>query len=286
MERRPEGLFSRKRSSPLLQLSGAVCCSTVASVVIVVPCYNEEKRLDLASFHAFKHPSHSIKFLFVNDGSSDNTLPVLESLRMSNSDRFIVLSLRHNQGKGEAVRQGIMAALDSQPDYVGFWDADLATPLNTISQFIDFAEKRPEVSIIMGARVKLLGREIQRKSSRHYLGRIFATVASAVLGLAVYDTQCGAKLFRMSPLVTDLFQQRFQSRWIFDVEILARFIKISVDKGIPQADRLIYEFPLTEWRDIAGSKVRLYDFFKAGWELYRIRRKYFHSRKSLRTSRS
>jgi dolichyl-phosphate beta-glucosyltransferase len=178
----------------------------VASVVIVVPCYNEEKRLDLASFHAFKHPSHSIKFLFVNDGSSDNTLPVLESLRMSNSDRFIVLSLRHNQGKGEAVRQGIMAALDSQPDYVGFWDADLATPLNTISEFIDFAEKRPEVSMIIGARVKLLGREIQRKSSRHYLGRIFATVASAVLGLAVYQNVAVGHRFVSAtiPIAVDL----------------------------------------------------------------------------------
>lgn len=277
MERGPEGLFTRKRSSPLLQLSGAVCCSPVATVVIVVPCYNEAKRLDCASFVGFQNSSHTIKFLLVNDGSTDNTLQLLESLRMSNSGRFGVLNLPKNQGKAEAVRQGIMIALDSNPDYVGFWDADLATPLNTISQFVDCAETRPELSMIIGARVKLLGREIQRKSSRHYLGRVFATAASAALGLAVYDTQCGAKLFRVAPLLTDLFQQRFQSRWIFDVEILARLIKMSAGKEVPQADRVIYEFPLTEWRDIAGSKVRLYDFFKAGWELYRIRRTYFRS---------
>ena len=252
----------------------------MASVVIVVPCYNEEKRLDRASFLAFQNPLHSIKFLFVNDGSTDNTLQLLESLRMSNSDKFSVLSLPQNQGKAEAVRQGIMTAFDSNPDYVGFWDADLATPLDTIPQFVDFAERRPELSMIVGARVKLLGREIQRKPSRHYLGRVFATMASAVLGLAVYDTQCGAKLFRVSPLVTDLFQQRFQSRWIFDVDILARLIKISRAKKISQADRIIYEFPLTEWRDIAGSKVRFYDFIKAAWELYRIRRKYFSSSRS------
>jgi len=252
----------------------------VANVIIVVPCYNEEKRLDRASFQAFKNPSHAIKFLFVNDGSRDNTLQLLESLRMSNSDRFSVLSLTQNQGKAEAVRQGIMTALDSKPDYVGFWDADLATPLDTIPQFVDFAENRPELLMIIGARVKLLGRVIQRKSSRHYLGRVFATVASTVLGLAVYDTQCGAKLFRVSPLVTDLFRQRFQSRWIFDVEILARFIQITRGKEILQADRTIYEFPLTEWRDIAGSKVRFYDFIKAASELYRIRREYFRSSRS------
>ena len=252
----------------------------MATAVIVVPCYNEEKRLDRASFLAFRHSLHNIKFLFVNDGSTDNTLQLLELLRTSNSDRFSVLSLPQNQGKAEAVRQGIMAALDSTPNYVGFWDADLATPLDTILQFIDFAESRPELSMIVGARVKLLGREIQRRSSRHYLGRIFATAASGVLGLPVYDTQCGAKLFRASPLVRDLFQQPFLSRWIFDVEIFARLIKGTRDKDIPPADRLIYEFPLTEWRDVAGSKVELYDFIKAAWELYRIRRKYFRSSRS------
>jgi hypothetical protein len=79
-------------------------------------------------------------------------------------------------------------------------------------------------------------------------------------------------------LVRDLFQQPFLSRWIFDVEILARLIKRTRGKDIPPADRLIYEFPLTEWRDVAGSKVQLYDFTKAALELYRIRRKYFRSR--------
>ena len=247
----------------------------MANVIIVVPCYNEEKRLDCASFQAFRNPLHTIKFLFVNDGSTDNTLQLLESLRTSNLDRFSVLSLSKNQGKAEAVRQGILTALDSKPDYVGFWDADLATPLDAIPQFVDFAESRRELSMVVGARVKLLGREIQRNSSRHYLGRAFATAASAVLGLAVYDTQCGAKLFRVSPLVTDLFQQPFQSRWIFDVELLARLVETTRGKEMPPADRIIYEFPLTEWRDIAGSKVRFYDFIKAAWELYRIRRKYF-----------
>jgi len=255
----------------------------VANVIIVVPCYNEEKRLDSASFQAFRNPSHTIKFLFVNDGSTDNTLQLLESLRMSNSDRFSVLSRWQNQGKAEAGRQGIMSALDSKPDYVGFWDADLATPLDTIPQFVDFAENRPDLSMVFGARVKLLGREIQRKSSRHYLGRVFATAASAALGLAVYDTQCGAKLFRVSPLIRDLFQQRFQSRWIFDVEIIARIIQESRHKKMPQVGRVIYEFPLTEWRDIPGSKVGYRDFIRAALELYRIHKHYF--RKSSGNSR-
>jgi glycosyltransferase involved in cell wall biosynthesis len=252
----------------------------MATAIIVVPCYNEETRLNTGNFDAFRDSSHNLRFLFVNDGSTDETLRMLESLSASDPNRFSVLNLPHNQGKAEAVRRGILAAVTAQPDYVGFWDADLATPLETIPQFVDFAESRPQLSIILGARVKLLGREIQRRSSRHYLGRVFATVASAVLGLAIYDTQCGAKLFKVSPLVTDLFQQPFQSRWIFDVEILARLIQITRGKDVPQPDRLIYEFPLTEWRDIPGSKVRFFDFIKAAWELYRIRRRYFRSSRS------
>ena len=127
----------------------------------------------------------------------------------------------------------------------------------------------------MGSRVKLLGRKIERRRSRHYLGRVFATAVSTILGLDVYDTQCGAKLFRVTPFIRALFQQPFLSRWIFDVEILARLIQARRGKNLPQADRVIYEFPLMEWRDIPGSKLGYRDFFRAAWELCRIHNHYF-----------
>jgi dolichyl-phosphate beta-glucosyltransferase len=247
----------------------------MATATIVVPCYNEEKRLDLASFRSFNSPSHTITFLFVNDGSTDKTLRLVESLQASDPNRFSVLSLPSNQGKAEAVRRGVLAAIHSQPEYVGFWDADLATPLPTIPKFIDLAESRPDIQIVIGSRVKLLGRKIERRRSRHYMGRAFATAVSTVLGLEIYDTQCGAKLFRASPSMNVLFQQAFYSRWIFDVEIIARVIQARRGKNLPQADHVIYEFPLMEWRDIPGSKLGYRDFFRAAWELYRIHNHYF-----------
>jgi dolichyl-phosphate beta-glucosyltransferase len=247
----------------------------VASARIIIPCYNEEDRFDPTSFAEFANPSHSVTFLFVNDGSTDGTLRLLESLQVSDPTKFSVLSLQPNQGKGEAVRRGILTALDSRPDYVGFWDADLATPLYAISEFLDLAESRPNLEIIIGARVKLLGRKIERHTARHYIGRVFATAVSTLLGIAVYDTQCGAKLFRASPEMYSLFEQPFSTRWIFDVEILARLIHTRRSKQFPQADQVIYEFPLMEWRDVPGSKLRSNDFVRAVWELAGIYNRYF-----------
>jgi glycosyltransferase involved in cell wall biosynthesis len=247
----------------------------MASATVIIPCYNEEKRLDVASFRDFKSTPHSVTFLFVNDGSTDGTLRLVESLNAADPATFKVLHLPRNRGKAEAVRQGVLSAIDSGPDYIGFWDADLATPLGTISEFIEIAESRPHLELIIGSRVKLLGRRIERRRSRHYLGRIFATAVSAVLDLEVYDTQCGAKLFRACPAIHALFRQPFCSRWIFDVEIIARLIQSRRDKKLPQPEDVIYEFPLIEWTDIPGSKLRYSDFVLASWELFQIRRHYF-----------
>src|SRR6266545_3890065 len=249
----------------------------MASARIIIPCYNEEDRINAASFITFASPSHDITFLFVNDGSTDGTLGLIESLKKSNPAKFTVLNIVQNRGKAEAVREGFLAAFDSRPDYVGFWDADLATPLDAIPQFLDVAESRPELEIIIGSRVKLLGRKIERRRSRHYLGRVFATAVSTVLGLDVYDTQCGAKLFRASPSIKALFHQPFHSRWIFDVEILARLIRARRGKELRQAKQVIYEVPLTEWRDIPGSKLGYGDFVRAAWELFRIHNYYFRN---------
>src|SRR4030095_2832380 len=123
----------------------------MASAVIVVPCYNEEKRLDVARFSKFTSSLHNVTFLFVDDGSTDETPRVLESLKRSNPSKFAVLNILQNRGKAEAVRQGFLAAIDSHPDYIGFWDADLATPLEAILEFLDVAESRPARAMIIGS---------------------------------------------------------------------------------------------------------------------------------------
>jgi glycosyltransferase involved in cell wall biosynthesis len=157
----------------------------MARTTIVVPCYNEAERLDCGSFQRFSCLDHEIKFLFVDDGSTDETNSLLESLRKSDPTKFGLLTLEKNQGKAEAVRQGFLTAFESDCDYVGFWDADLATPLDAITVFLELMGKHPDAEIVFGSRVKLLGRHIERRPARHYLGRFFATVVSITLGIGI-----------------------------------------------------------------------------------------------------
>jgi glycosyltransferase involved in cell wall biosynthesis len=245
---------------------------------IVVPCFNEASRLAVEQFETFIKVHPDLRFLFVNDGSSDDTLEVLRALEGRDGAHFSVLDQQPNQGKAEAVRRGLLAAFEASPRYAGFWDADLATPLEAAPDFVALLESRPDLEMVFGSRVKLLGRSIERSAVRHYLGRVFATAASVTLGLAIYDTQCGAKLFRVSPGIEALFQEPFITKWIFDVEIIARLIQARRGTELPQAADVIYEFPLHVWHDVAGSKVKPTDFPKAIFETLRIRRNYLGRR--------
>ncbi|QDT92810.1 dolichyl-phosphate beta-glucosyltransferase [Gimesia algae] len=242
----------------------------MSSAIIVIPCFNEEKRLEVLQFrkYALAHPKH--QFLFVNDGSSDRTGLILDDLQAAVPESFDVLHLSRNQGKAEAVRQGMLQAFQADVDYAGYWDADLATPLDMIPEFTQQLDQVPQLSLVIGARVKLLGRQIERQQLRHYLGRIFATAASTVLQLPIYDTQCGAKLFRVSHESRTLFSTQFLTNWIFDVELLARARQLEKFYQCDSLETTVYELPLSRWQDVAGSKVKPHDFLKAFFELCSI----------------
>jgi glycosyltransferase involved in cell wall biosynthesis len=240
-------------------------------LILVVPCFNEAHRLPVDEFRRFRSDAATVEFCFVNDGSRDGTLKLLESLRDEDPARFTVLNLPRNRGKAEAVRQGLIHALGRRADYVGFWDADLATPLTELPHFFATFEEHPHIEMVFAARVRLLGRDISRRPSRHYVGRVGATLISSSLGLAVYDTQCGAKLFRSSEPMRAIFAEPFLSRWIFDVEIIARLVQ---QRGRDAAARAIYELPIQAWHDVKGSKVKSTDFLRALRDLWKIHRAY------------
>ena len=129
-----------------------------------------------------------------------------------------------------------------------------------------FAE-RAELEMALGSRVGLLGRDVVRTHRRHYLGRVFATAVSHALDLPVYDTQCGAKVLRVTAATATLFDTPFRSRWIFDVELISRYLRLPVAPGEPARRDRLYELVVHAWHDRPGSKLRWQDFARAVVEL-------------------
>jgi glycosyltransferase involved in cell wall biosynthesis len=239
---------------------------------VVVPAHNEAGRIRLAAYRSFIASTLDVDLLFVDDGSTDETLALLQGFAAEQPQRCRVMALPRNAGKGEAVRQGMCRALEATPTpaVVGYLDADLAAPIEAVTDIGAAFARDGEVWAVFGSRVQLLGRHVQRSALRHYLGRVFATAASLTLALPVYDTQCGCKLFRNIPPVREAFAAPFISRWIFDVELLARLR----DAPGPPPERRFREVPLERWVETGRSSVRLGDFLRAPLELWAIRRRH------------
>ena len=248
------------------------------SIGIVVPCYNEFDRIQLSKFKKFFISNDNVFICFVNDGSTDGTSKILADFVNLNPKRSKLINFSKNLGKAEAVRQGIITLLNTcKFQFVGYWDADLATPLSEIKIFINKLKKNNELKAVCGVRILRLGSSIRRSVFRHYFGRIFATVVSNMLKLPVYDTQCGAKIF-LAEFAEYIFSEKFLSRWFFDVELYARSIEHIGRKKITDS---FFELPLSEWHDQGQSKVTWANVLQAPLELLRI---YFFYRKRMTKS--
>lgn len=244
--------------------------------LLIVPCYNEEARLTPSAFVNFAEVNTNIHFLFVDDGSTDNTAKILEHMA-SKVVNINSLILNQNVGKGAAIRAGVLHITEQQKGYtyVGYLDADLSVPLIEMKFLVDKINENSDIKFLLGIRVSRMGVNIKRKASRHYLGRIFATVVSLIIKESIYDTQCGAKLIEYS-LAKELFKEAFVSSWFFDVELVIRS-KIK----FPDYSNFILEYPLNTWIHIPESKLKVSDFLSVPIELFRIWNVY---RKSLKSS--
>jgi hypothetical protein len=260
--------YSRDTAPVLARLAreGVIFDRAFAQDSNTIPSHASER------FLAFVEKARGVDLLFVNDGSRDRTLELLNDLHARCPERISLVDQRKHGGKAEAVRAGMNVAFQHGARYAGYFDADLSTPLEESLRMVDILDRDERCDIVFGARVQLLGREIQRSALRHYSGRVFATLASTCLGLPVYDTQCGAKLFRVTPDTQAIFSQPFTTGWVFDVEIVARLIAARHGSELPQASEAIYEMPLNQWVDVAGSKVRAIDFVRAVGEMWKIHR--------------
>lgn len=233
---------------------------------IVIPCYNESNRLYFTEFERFLALNLSITLVFSNDGSSDNTLQLLESFQMKHPEKVQIIDFRFNSGKAETIRKSFIQLSEKKKYFfLGFLDADLSTPLSEMANMLpSFADT--SVDIVMGCRLRRLGTVVQRSVIRHYLGRVFATLASLSLKIPVYDTQCGAKWFK-SEVIEQIINEPFRSSWFFDIELLKRYLIL---RNFKIKTKSILELPLNRWVAVDGSKVKSKDFLFAPLELLKI----------------
>ena len=241
----------------------------IHKVIILVPCFNEEKRLDIIHFIKFMNKHQLIDFTFINDGSTDKTESLIKSLKQKLPHRVKIINNQKNQGKAESIRIGVLNSLKFDPNYIGFIDADLSSPLEEIDNLLRIINNNILTEFVFSSRIQLINNIIKKKITRYLSGRIFATVVSNLFKIKTYDTQCGSKIFSIN-ICNQVFNQKFITKWMMDIEIFARLISIY---GLEKTIKMSYESPVLKWIDKGGSKVKLSYFFKAPIDLLRI---YYH----------
>lgn len=234
-------------------------------VCIIIPCYNEEKGISISEYSRFIDNTSDTFICFINDGSTDNTLKILNNLRDKFPTKIDIISLEKNVGKAEAVRTGMnFCNSNYQHELIGYLDADLATTLEEFNDLGPYINE--EIIFCFNSRIRKIGSTIERKQGRFLTGRVVATFISNILGVKVYDTQCGSKLFTRE-LSMQLFQKEFISKWLFDVELFHRMLIIF---GREKALKKMKEIPLKLWVEKGDSKVKMTYFFKLWFDLYKI----------------
>ncbi|WP_298343556.1 response regulator [uncultured Algibacter sp.] len=235
-------------------------------VGVVIPCYNEEERLLSKEFIDFVDSNLGYHLCFVNDGSTDKTLEVLNNLKKGRETNISVYNCEKNGGKAEAVRQGVLhLAKDPQLDYIGYLDADLSTDFRDFDDLVKTIETS-DFKIVSGSRMSRMGADITKESARKIISKTINLIIRTILGMPFNDTQCGAKIMDKD-IVKHMFNDKFISAWIFDVEI---FIRMRKHYGKKKAISYICEQPLKRWIHADGSKLSMKDSIKIVGQLGQI----------------
>jgi dolichyl-phosphate beta-glucosyltransferase len=209
-------------------------------LTILIPCFNEEHRISatLKTLEAWVASGNgkTVEFIFVNDGSSDQTLMMLKQSTLFAS----VIHIETNQGKGGAIASGIEVV---KSKWVLVMDADLSTSLECIETFYKAAELQ-NYDVLVGDRFHPLS-NVRRSFTRSLSSYLFFFIIHALGKFEVFDTQCGFKMFRTS-VAKELFKDLQLKRYSFDLEILSK----------AQGPFRILSLPIS-WEEKTGSGVRV-----------------------------
>ena len=226
---------------------------------IVIPAYNEEKRIPRTCERIISYldnAGYSAEVIIVDDGSTDRTVDVSVDI-LSTGVPVLVTGNAVNQGKGSAIRKGMLAA---RGEYVLFMDADMSTPIEELARLLP--EMRKGYDIVIGSR-KIPGADItvHQPRFREFLGKMFSLFSRIMTVWSINDFTCGFKCFRKS-CVHDIFSRQKLDGWGYDTEILYIAHRLGLN---------IKEVPV-HWCDSAETKVRLWrDVVLSATDLVRIR---------------
>ena len=235
-------------------------------VGVVIPCYNEEERLLSKEFIDYIDENSGYHLCFVNDGSKDKTLEVLNNLQKGREDFITVYDCEKNGGKAEAVRLGMLHMAQKEDlDYIGFLDADLSTDLADFDDLVKTIQTS-HFKIVSGSRISGMGANITKESARKIISLTINFIIRKILKMDFKDTQCGAKIFSKD-VIKIAFGEKFVTQWIFDVEI---FKRMSIHYGLKRAKEFLCEQPLKRWIHADGSKLSMKDSIKIVMQLGQI----------------
>ena len=246
-------------------------------VGVVIPCYNEEKRLVKKEFTDFIDKNSGYYLCFVNDGSTDKTIEVLNDLRNGREDFITIYNFKKNEGKAEAVRKGMLLMSKKEDlDYIGFLDADLSTDLTDFDDLVSTIENS-DYMIVSGSRIRRMGANITKESARSVISLTVNFIIRKILSMDFKDTQCGAKIFHKD-VIKISFDKKFVTKWIFDVEI---FRRITLHFGLKKTKQILCEQPLKRWIHVDDSRLSMKDSIKIIGQLARIYWSYRRKNKTL-----
>jgi dolichyl-phosphate beta-glucosyltransferase len=234
-------------------------------LTIVIPAYNEERRLP-PTLHKIalylREQAYTTEVLVVENGSADRTSEVVQDFIASDvrpDDNFRVQLLHSEPGKGIAVKTGMLAG---HGDYLFICDADLAMPISEIGKFFPPALPAHSYDIAIASREAPGAVRYDEPFYRHFMGRVFNSLVRVMAVPGIQDTQCGFKCFtREAAQIVFPLQQI--SGWGFDVEVLYAANK----RGLKLAEVPIH------WYYQSDSRVRpVHDTISMVRELMHIRR--------------
>jgi dolichyl-phosphate beta-glucosyltransferase len=182
---------------------------------VVLPVHNEQRCLaqTIVAVLAYAPLHRDVEFIFVDDGSTDQTRQLLAQMLPRDPTQVRYLTYRQCRGKGYAVKQGCAQAIGA---YICFLDGDLAYSLDHLAQLLKRLE---DCDLVIGCR-NLVDQPTQAvKPSRQFAGKIFNGLSQRILQLHFSDMQAGLKGFRR-PVAQHLFSQIQTTGFAFDVELM------------------------------------------------------------------